>query len=281
MPARGQILVAAVLVVGILVMSVLVTAYQAHTLFLRTRSVVVRETVGAITVDFERALAAMLALATRTYFNHTRFSDFTARFEELGLEPGDLDSAKRVARSFLESWEAAVRVVYAEKGAQVELVDSVADVSDLLGKPAYVYDFVLLVWNLTTSGSYICAGLKLNLTNMGLYGWKVLSLVGLTLSIDEYFAANNTIRIKVLTDNGTYYGNLLARGWVEVYYQQGEGWAKATIKDVTYEGFGYYRITLDTELPGETPFIVVASDERGILVVSRAVTPPQSEKRRG
>jgi len=278
MPARGQILVAAVLIVGVLVMSVLVAAYQAHTLFLRTRSVVVRETVSAITADFERALAAMLALATRSYFDHTRFSDFTARFEELGLKPGDLDSAKRVARDFLEGWKAVVRVVYAEKGAQVELVETVADVSDLLGKPEYVYDLVLLVWDSTTSGSYICAGLKLNLTNVGLYGWKVISLVGLTLSIDEYFAADNTIRIRVLVDNGTYYGNLLARGWVEVYYQQGESWVKATIKDVTYEGFGYYRITLDTELPGETPFTVVASDERGILVVSRAVTPPQLKK---
>jgi len=278
MPARGQILVAAVLIVGVLVMSVLVAAYQAHTLFLRTRSVVVRETVSAITADFERALAAMLALTTRSYFDHTRFSDFTARFEELGLKPGDLDSAKRVARDFLEGWKAVVRVVYAEKGAQVELVETVADVSDLLGKPEYVYDLVLLVWDSTTSGSYICAGLKLNLTNVGLYGWKVISLVGLTLSIDEYFAADNTIRIRVLVDNGTYYGNLLARGWVEVYYQQGESWVKATIKDVTYEGFGYYRITLDTELPGETPFTVVASDERGILVVSRAVTPPQLKK---
>jgi len=278
MPARGQILVAAVLIVGVLVMSVLVAAYQAHTLFLRTRSVVVRETVSAITADFERALAAMLALTTRSYFDHTRFSDFTARFEELGLKPGDLDSAKRVARDFLEGWKAVVRVVYAEKGAQVELVETVADVSDLLGKPEYVYDLVLLVWDSTTSGSYICAGLKLNLTNVGLYGWKVISLVGLTLSIDEYFAADNTIRIRVLVDNGTYYGNLLARGWVEVYYQQGGSWVKATIKDVTYEGFGYYRITLDTELPGETPFTVVASDERGILVVSRAVTPPQLKK---
>jgi len=275
MPAKGQILVAAVLVVGLFVMSALVTAYQAHTLFLRARSVVVREVVSAITVDFKRALAAMLALATRSCFNHTRFSEFTGRFEEYGLKPGDLDSAKRVARAFLESWEAAVRVAYAEKGVQVELVETVADVSFLLGRPAYVYDLVLLAWNSTTSGSYICAGLKLNLTSAGLYGWKAIALVGLTLSIDEYFAVNNTIRIRVLADNGTYYGNLLARGWVEVYYQQGEGWARAKVKDVTYEGFGYYRIVLDTELPGETPFIVVASDERGILVVARAVTSPR------
>jgi len=280
MPAKGQILVAAVLVIGLIVMSALVTAYRAHTLFLRARGAAAREAVSAITVDFERALAAMLALATRTRFDHDRFSDFTARFEELGLVPGDLESAKLVARRFLEGWEAAVRVVYAEKGVQVEWFEGVVDVTHLLGKPAYVYDLVLLDWYSTTSGSYVCAGLELNFTSVGLYGWRVLSLVGLTVSIDEYSAASNTVRIRVLVANGTYYGNLANRGWVEVYYQQGGdgGWVKAEVKDVTYEGFGYYRITVDTELPGETPFIVVASDERGILVVSRAVTPASPSK---
>lgn len=277
MLARGQILVAAVLALALLVMSVLVTAYQAHTLFLKTRSVVARETVGAITADFNRALAAMLSLATRTRFNHSRFSDFTARFEERGLKPGDLDSAKQVARDFLESWEAVVRVVYAEKGAQVELFETVADVSPLLEKPAYVYDLILLDWYSATSGSYICAGLKLNLTNAGLYGWKVLSLVGLTLSIDTDNSNWSVIRVRALIDNGTYYGELLAKGWVEVYYLEGERWVKAEVKDLTYEGFGYYRIALKEKLPSGTPYIVVASDERGILAVSRATTPPSKK----
>uniref|UniRef100_A0A7J3X8V1 Uncharacterized protein n=1 Tax=Thermofilum pendens TaxID=2269 RepID=A0A7J3X8V1_THEPE len=274
MPARSaQILVAAVLMVGLLVMSALVATYQAHVLFLRARTVVARETVGAITADFNRALAAMLALATRTYFNHTRFAEFTSRFEEFGLEPGDLESAKRVARSYLEGWEAFVRAVYAEKGIQVEWVESVADVSHLLGRPAYVYDLMLLSWYSERAGSYACAVLKLNLTNAGLYGWKVVSLVGLTLFIDAFFSSNDTIRIRVLVDNGTYYGNLLARGWVEVYYQQGGQWVKANVKDMTYEGFGYYRITLESQLPSGAPYIVVASDERGILAVAQSVAP--------
>jgi hypothetical protein len=279
MPARrAQILVSAVLIVGLLIMSFLVTAFQAHTLFLRARSVVARETVAAITADFNRALAAMLALATRNYFNSTRFSDFTSRFEELGLEPGDLESAKRVARAYLEGWETLVRVVYAEKGAQVEWAEYVADVSQLLGRPAYVYDLMLISWNSTTAGSYASAALKLNLSSAGLYGWKVVSLVGLTVSIDTYSSSGDTVRIRVLADNGTYYGNLLARGWVEVYYQQGGRWLKAKVKDMTYEGFGYYKLTLESKLPSGTPFIVVASDERGILVVAQAVTPQQPKK---
>jgi hypothetical protein len=279
MPARrAQILVSAVLIVGLLIMSFLVTAFQAHTLFLRARSVVARETVAAITADFSRALAAMLALATRNYFNSTRFSDFTSRFEELGLEPGDLESAKRVARAYLEGWGNLVRVVYAEKGAQVEWAEYVADVSHLLGRPAYVYDLMLVSWNSTTAGSYASAALKLNLSSAGLYGWKVMSLVGLTVSIDTYSSSGDTVRIRVLADNGTYYGNLLARGWVEVYYQQGGRWVKAKVKDMTYEGFGYYRLTLESKLPSGTPFIVVASDERGILVVAQAVTPQQPKK---
>jgi hypothetical protein len=279
MPARrAQILVSAVLIVGLLIMSFLVTAFQAHTLFLRARSVVVRETVAAITADFNRALAAMLALATRNYFNSTRFSDFTSRFEELGLEPGDLESAKRVARAYLEGWETLVRVVYAEKGAQVEWAECVADVSHLLGRPAYVYDLMLISWNSTTAGSYASAALKLNLSSAGLYGWKVMSLVGLTVSVDTYSSSGDTVRIRVLADNGTYYGNLLARGWVEVYYQQGGRWVKAKVKDMTYEGFGYYKLTLESKLPSGTPFIVVASDERGILVVAQAATPQQPKK---
>jgi len=274
MPARrAQILVAAVLMVGLLVMSILVATHQAHTLFLRTRSVVVRETVGAITADFNRALAVMLALATRTSFDHDRFSEFTSRFEELGLKPGDLESARRVARTYLEGWEALVRAVYAEKGIQVEWAESVADVSHLLGRPAYVYDLLLVSWYSTTAGSYACAVLELNLTNAGLYGWRVLSLVGLTLSIDTYSSGDTVVRIRVLVDNGTYYGNLLARGWVEVYYQQDGQWVRAGVKDMTYEGFGYYRLTLESQLPSWAPYIVVASDRRGILAVAQSTAP--------
>ncbi|MCX8180858.1 MAG: hypothetical protein N3E41_05750 [Thermofilaceae archaeon] len=264
----GQMLVAMVLILGLLIMSFLVTAYQAHGLFLRTRGVVVRESVGAITADFNRALAAMLALATRSSFNNSRFRDFNSRFIQYGLKPGNLTSVREVATLYLNAWATAQRVVYAEHGIQISWSKDVACVSHLLGRQACILDLIYLDWNKTTSGSYICARLKLNLTNAGLYNWLTTSLIGLTLSFDEYYASNNTLRIRVIVDNGTFYGLLLARGWVEVYYQAGGKWVKANIKDVTYEGFGYYRLTLNERL-GTTSLLIVVSDERGIIVVSK------------
>ena len=281
MPAKGQILVAAVLMVGLLVMSALVVAYQAHALFLRARGVVVRETAAAITADFERALAAMLSLATRTYYDHARFSDFTARFEGYGLRPGDLESAKLVARRFLEEWEAAVRVVYAEKGAQVEWFETVCELGSEVGMgEAYVYDLLYVSWHQERAGSFICAGLRLNLTGAGFYGWREAALVGFALSVtgasatedEEEGVARIDVNVTARIDNGTFYGNLLARGWVEVHYWDGERWVEVEVKDSTYLGFGNYRIV--AHAPGAEPedvkvVRVVASDERGVLVVAQ------------
>ncbi|MEM4847584.1 MAG: hypothetical protein QW794_07500, partial [Thermosphaera sp.] len=60
--SRAQILVSTVLIISLLIMTVLVTAFQAHSVFLRARGMVVRETVAAITADFKRALAVTLAV---------------------------------------------------------------------------------------------------------------------------------------------------------------------------------------------------------------------------
>ncbi|MEM0507016.1 MAG: hypothetical protein QXM08_04410 [Thermofilaceae archaeon] len=266
----GQMLVAAVLVMGLLVMSLLVAAYQAHALFLRTRSVVAREAVSAITADFNRALATMLALATRSYYDSARFSDFTSRFESYGLEPRNLDSAKRVAFRYLNAWANLQRIVYAEHGVQISWCPCVSDVSQLLGRPAYVFDLILIDWNKTTSGSYVCARLQLNLTNVGFYHWVSASLIGLTLSIDQSCSGEDTLRIRVLADNGTYYGLLLAKGWVEVYLLDSGGWRRIPIKDVTYEGFGIYRLRLEEDIKDGSRVLVVVSDERGILVLGQA-----------
>ena len=166
-------------------------------------------------------------------------------------------------------------MVYAERGVQLSWSLGVADVSHLLGRRAYVWDLILISWNQTVSGSYIYAVLKLNLTADGFYGWESNSLVGLTVAIDaEYFKTDRGgVRIRVLADNGTYYGNLLARGWVEVYYLDQGKWVKAGVRDTTYEGFGYYRLTLESTLPSGTKVLVVASDERGILVLAQATVP--------
>jgi len=117
--------------------------------------------------------------------------------------------------------------------------------------------------------------MKLNLTKADFYNWETCSLIGFTLIIDRFYSSNSTVRLRALVDNGTYYGALLARGWVELYYfdSSAEKWMKAKIKDVTYEGFGYYRITVEERLRRGTRFLIVASDERGILVLAQSTVP--------
>ncbi|MEM2187392.1 MAG: hypothetical protein QXT37_10465, partial [Thermofilaceae archaeon] len=79
---KGQILVSTVLIISLLIMAVLVTAFQAHSIFLRARGIVVRETVAAITADFKRALAVTLAVATRAYFNYSEFAPMLDRYSQ-------------------------------------------------------------------------------------------------------------------------------------------------------------------------------------------------------
>ncbi|MEM2372780.1 MAG: hypothetical protein QW291_09710, partial [Thermofilaceae archaeon] len=183
--SRGQMLVAAVLILGLFVMGLLVAAYQTHALFLQARSVVPREVAGAITADFNRALATMLALATRSYYDHSRFSDFTSRFEEYSLIPRDLESAKAVAYRYLNEWIKVQKIVYAEYGVQVSWQ---LCASPLPRNPqVYAYDLVFLYWNRTLDygisygASYACAQLQLNITNIGFYHWTSNSFIGLTL----------------------------------------------------------------------------------------------------
>lgn len=272
MPGKrpGQMLVAAVLMIGLFLMSLLVTAYQAHALFLRARSVVARETVGAITADFNRALATMLALATRSYYDSTRYSDFITRFvTTFGLRPHDLESAKQVANQYLDTWINVQRVVYAEYGIQILWQPYISDVSSLLIRPAYVFDLILIDWNKTISGSYICAQLQLNLTNAGFYHWISRSIIGLTLAIEGVDISKNEVNITVLRDSGTYYGLLLAKGRIEIYLFDGVSWKNVSIKDVTYKGLGRYRLTLNEALKDYEKILIFVSDERGIIVLAQ------------
>lgn len=282
-------LVAAVLIIGLLVMSLLISAYQAHAMFLRTRSIVARETVGAITADFNRALATILALATLSYYDSNRFSDFTSRFEVFGLKPRDLESVKQVASQYLNAWINLQRVVYAEQGIQVSWHPSVCDVSNLIGQPAYVFDLFLINWNGTVAGSYTCAQLQLNLTNVGFYHWKSNTLIGLTMKIENAVAlivrekgkereicdVNITLLLQLTKDNGVFYGLLLMRGSIEVYHLDGSGRGqKLTILDATYKGFGSYDFTLapinEMDIKDGDKVLVVVSDDRGILVLGQA-----------
>ena len=293
--------VAAILIIGLLVMSVLVTVYQAHSLFLRTRSPVVREVVAAITADFKRAVAAMLALATRAYFNYTEFTDFTERFSSYGISMYNRHNftiARIAARTYLEYWRQAITKAYGEYGVQVSYEILSLDLSKELKRPRSVYDLMKGYWYLPASGSYAYAKLKLNLTALGFYNWESDIFVGLTLTVYReplsVTPENTTIVINVKQDGeldystdppnvrGNPYGKLISKGWVRVYYPVTDSagrftgeWKMAKIKDVTYGGMGNYTVTFEPSVnvlvdpitsEQYVPIMVVVSDERGIIV---------------
>ncbi|AKG38776.1 hypothetical protein MA03_05135 [Infirmifilum uzonense] len=298
---RAQMVVAAVLIIGLLVMSILVTVYEAHTLFLTTRSPVVRETVGAITADFKRAIAAMLALATRAYFNYSEFTDFTDRFGGFGVSAYNRHNftvARIAAKTYLEYWRQSIMKAYGEYGAQVSYQLLELNLSQELGRPRSVNNLMKGYWYLPVSGSYAYAKLKLNLTALGFYNWESDVFVGLTVTVYRnpvsVTASNVTIILNVRQDGdldysrnppsvrGAPYGRLITSGWVRIYYPEKDAqgrytgaWRQARIKDITYGGMGNYSITFEPAVDVLTdpltkeqyvPIMVVVSDERGIIV---------------
>lgn len=299
--SRGQILVATVLLIGLMVMTVLVTVYEAHSVFLRTRGIVVRETIAAITADFKRALATTLAVATRAYFNYSEFASMLDRYSQFGVSlynRHNFTAARIAALIYLEYWKQSVMKAYGEYGVQVSYDILRLDLSKDLGRARSVRDLMKGYWYLPRSGSYAYAKLKLNLTSAGFYNWESDVFVGVTLTVyREYFVntiRNTTIFVNVKVDGeidytsnppnviGTPYGALLAKGWVRVYVPEVDsqnrytgGWRPARIVDVTYLGYGNYSITFEPKvdplrdyITGKdfVPVMVVISDERGIIV---------------
>uniref|UniRef100_A0A7C4F974 Uncharacterized protein n=1 Tax=Thermofilum pendens TaxID=2269 RepID=A0A7C4F974_THEPE len=293
---RGQILVATVLIIGLFIMALLVSVYEAHVVFLRTRSPVVREVVASVTADFKRALAAMLALATRAYFNYTQFIDLTGRFSDLGLDYGNRHNftvARTIALNYLEYWRQAVTKAYGEYGLQVAYEVRRLDVSRELGRPRSVEDLMKGYWYMNSSGSYAYARLRLNLTALGFYNWESDVFVGLTLTVWE--SGSDYVRITVRYDGevaqtgaplpevkGIPYERLLSRGKVWIYVPEVDsagryigGWRLASVKDASYMGVGNYTIKFEPSVTVITdpitgrsyaPLMVVVSDERGIIV---------------
>ena len=294
--------VAAVLIIGLLIMEVLVTVYQVHSLFLATRSPVVRETVGAITADFKRAIAAMLALATRAYYNYSEFTNLTERFSGYGVSAYNRHNftvARIAAKTYLEYWRQSILKAYGEYGVQVSYELLELDLSQELGRSRSLYNLMKGYWYLPVSGSYAYAKLKLNLTALGFYNWESDVFVGLTLTVYRkpvsVTVSNTTIVINVRQDGsldysknpptvqGNPYAKLITSGWVRVFYPEVQSgrytgkWLQAKIKDVTYGGMGNYTLTFEPAIQPLTdpltgqqyvPLVVVVSDERGIVVES-------------
>ncbi len=275
MRRSGQIVVSAVLLVAVFVMLVLVMVYQAHSLFLQTRTPVVRETVASITGDFARAVSTILAVHTRAKYNYTRFPVSAYKSQPLvialqGYSPDNDTSVSRAFSTFLELWRLAALTEYGDRGLNLVFETPAMIVGEVAGQSN-----PLILWNTTNSLSYIYGVLRLNLTQSGFYNWESRALIGMRVVVDgvsvvqssqgAYTQANITVYI----DSNIPYGYLIARGWVEVYYTSSGKWAKANITDISYQGLGKYTLKFTPAVdPAKNCIMFVVSDERGIIVVA-------------
>ena len=282
---KGQIIVTTVLIIAVLLLSVIVSLYETRLVYLKTRSVVVREVVGSITADFERALAHVLALATRAYFNYTRYEKMLSKYKEEGLtleNKHNFTIAREIGFKYLELWKTFIMESYSGYGVEVDYEATEKDLKVYLNRPRKIGEGQLMkgFWYYPFSASIINAKLRLNLTNVGFYGWVSEVTTGLFLKIHDDFNVSPTenwteIVIGVLYDDGVPYPYLLTKGTVEVYVPVRERWTKTDIIDVTYLGNGNYSIKFrpyiepiyDPVYNKEiVPVLVVIGDDRGILV---------------
>ena len=284
---RGQIIVISCLTIAIVLLSIVVLVYKTRLVYLETRSIVVREVVGSITADFERASAHVLALATRAYYNYSRFYELCSRYSNLGLSYGSRHNftiAREIGLKYLDVWKTYIMEAYTGYGVQVDYEVDRKDIT-IFGRPrtigGKIYDVLMKgFWYHPSSASVIYSRLKLNLTNVGFYGWRSDVLVGLYLLIHPEYNVNQTenlsqINITVYYDKGKPYPYLITKGFIEIYYPDKHYWRKANITDVTYIGAGNYTVKFH---PAITPYydpiydryylplMVVVGDDRGIIV---------------
>ena len=284
---RGQIIVISCLTIAIVLLSIVVLVYKTRLVYLETRSIVVREVVGSITADFERASAHVLALATRAYYNYSRFYELCSRYSNLGLSYGSRHNftiAREIGLKYLDVWKTYIVEAYTGYGVQVDYEVGRKDIT-IFGRPrtigGKIYDVLMKgFWYYPSSASIIYSRLKLNLTNVGFYGWKSDVLVGLYLLIHPEYNVNQTenlsqINITVYYDKGEPYPYLITKGFIEIYYPDKHYWRKANITDITYIGAGNYTVKFHPAITpyydpiynrNYLPLMVVVGDDRGIIV---------------
>jgi len=284
---RGQIIVISCLTIAIVLLSIVVLVYKTRLVYLETRSIVVREVVGSITADFERASAHVLALATRAYYNYSRFYELCSRYSNLGLSYGSRHNftiAREIGLKYLDVWKTYIVEAYTGYGVQVDYEVGRKDIT-IFGRPrtigGKIYDVLMKgFWYYPSSASIIYSRLKLNLTNVGFYGWRSDVLVGLYLLIHPEYNVNQTenlsqINITVYYDKGEPYPYLITKGFIEIYYPDKHYWRKANITDITYIGAGNYTVKFHPAITpyydpiynrNYLPLMVVVGDDRGIIV---------------
>ncbi|MCD6508871.1 MAG: hypothetical protein J7L11_00550 [Thermoprotei archaeon] len=281
----GQIILSTALIVAVLLLSLIVTSYRARLMYLKTRSIVAREVVGAITADFKRALIHVLSLATRAYYNYTKYEAMLSKYKEEGLtlyNKHNFTVARHIGIKYLELWRTFIVKAYAGYGVQVDFRLIEMNLTGILGRPRFIKegDLMKAFWYYPSSCSVARAQLLLNLSDAGLYGWVSEVTAGLFLEIypdyEVSYEGNWTeVKMRVLQDEGYPYPYLAIKGSIQVYFPREAYWARAEILNIAYLGNGEYSIKLrpyvkplHDPLSGEdyVPLLIVVEDDRGILV---------------
>ncbi|HDD33513.1 MAG TPA: hypothetical protein ENG30_00015, partial [Thermofilaceae archaeon] len=302
---RGQFSVAAAAVIAVALLVVSAYLYSTQLVFVETRTPVVREVVAAVTADFKRALASMLSLATRCYFNYTEYCDLCSKFVSEGLDFSNrhnMTAARAIAITFLNNWLRAQLDAFSGYGMRINF--SLIEVQLQSDRPYRVipanprYGLMKCYWYYPDSVSAAAAKLRLDMLRGGFYGWEVDVIVSLSLDLNpdvempegvepyELYTGPVTIEFRVLQDSQPY-SSLFSKGRLRIYYAS---WSDGRVRwimvrpsdylDLEYLGNGLYRVTFKAVNTRwmyvgnltTVPLAVVVEDERGIIVESISYT---------
>ena len=305
MAARGQFSVAAAVVIAVSLLLVTAYLYSSQLTFVETRSRAAAELVAAVAADFKRALASMLSLATRCYFNYTEYHSLCSRFTGEGLDFSNrhnMTAARAIALTFLNTWLRAQVDAYSGYGLRVRY--SLIRVQLQADRPYRVIPadprrgLMKCYWYYPDSISAAAARLEVDLLKGGVYGWKADVLVTLSLEVNplvempegvepgELYTGPVTVEFRVLQDSIPY-SSLLSEGRLRIYYVSWSGggirWVKvrpSDYLDLEYMGNGLYRAVFKAVNTrwvrvGDyytVPIAVVVEDGRGIVVESLTYT---------
>ena len=305
MAARGQFSVAAAVVIAVSLLLVTAYLYSSQLTFVETRSRAAAELVASIAGDFKRALASMLSLATRCYFNYTEYRSLCSVFTAEGLDFSNrhnMTAARAIALTFLNTWLRAQ--VDAHSGYGLRVRYSLIRVQLQADRPYRVIPadpregLIKCYWYYPDSISAAAARLEVDLLKGGVYGWKADILVTLSLEVNpqiempegvepgDLYTGPITVEFRVLQDSMPY-SSLFSEGRLRIYYaswSDGEvRWVKvrpSDYLDLEYVGNGLYRVVFKAVNTrwvqvGDyytVPMAVVVEDGRGIVVESLTYT---------
>ncbi|RLE74326.1 MAG: hypothetical protein DRZ80_04700, partial [Thermoprotei archaeon] len=267
----GQFLLIISLIISILLLSIIAYVYSAKAYYTGLRYQATKEIIEAITADFKRALAYVLANATHTYLNESYGPNARHNFT----------IGRLYAYEFLSRWKQYITYVYSELGVQVD-IEYPEKTIQLHDRTRKIANLTKCYWYYPESISAAFATLKLNITKYGLYNWKTNITVSLHAWIiensftNDQFSNTTTFQIKVLYDDQKPYPWLWEKGQIYILYPDpinyGD-WLRAEIQEVEYLGNGVYNITIKPYLKlfqgteqKVAPLKIILKDERGIIV---------------